>query len=330
MKALIIGGTGIISTDVSRLAIEGGWDVTLLNRGQRGQFAPEGAKVIVGDARDAAQMNELMKDKTYDVVANFIGFKSEYIEQDIRLFEGKCGQYIFISSSAAYQKPSSDTFITESTPLRNPYWQYGRDKIACEETLNKAYRDSGFPMTIVRPGLTYNKTIIPFIANCWPRPWTMIDRMERGLPVLVPGDGTSLFTMTHSRDFAKGFVGLMGNQRAMGHPFHITTDEALTWNQYLDAIEAAAGIKAARAYVAADFICKHAPALYGDLVGDKIQNTVFDNGKIKRFVPGYCATTSFAHGARESLEYFRSHPEHCVVDETYNAMYDAIFSAYGV
>ncbi len=330
MKALIIGGTGIISTDVSKLAVERGWDVTLLNRGQRPQFVPEGAKVIEGDARDEAQIKALIKSESFDVVANFIGFKPEFVEQDTRVYAGKCGQYLYISSIAAYQKPSSNFIITESTPLKNPYWQYGRDKIACEETLMRAYREQDFPVTIVRPGLTYNKTIIPFIANCWPRPWTMIDRMQKGQPILLPGDGTSLFTMTHARDFAKGFVGLMGNQRAIGQPFHITTDEACTWNQYLEAIEAAAGLKANAVHVATDYICKIAPSFYGDLVGDKIQCTVFDNSKIKHFVPDFCATTPFALGVRECLDYFRAHPELQVVDAEYSKMYDDIFKAYGI
>ncbi len=329
MKALLIGGTGIISTAVSSLAVSEGWDVTLLNRGNRSQWVPEGAHVLQADAGDPAALERALAGQTFDVVANFIGFLPQQIEPHIKLFAGRTGQYLYISSAAAYQKPSSHQYITESTPLCNTFWQYGRDKIACEELLTRAYRESGFPITIVRPTLTYGLTMIPYCMNSWGKPYTLVSRLKRGRKIIVPGDGSSLWTMTHNSDFAKGFVGLMGNQRAIGHPFHITSDEALTWDQILKAIADAVGVEAKPVHIASDFIVRHNPAQTGDLLGDKSNTAIFDNSKLKSFVPGFAATTSFVQGVRRSVEYFESHPEMQVVDEEYDATLDRILAAYG-
>ncbi|MDR0450313.1 MAG: NAD-dependent epimerase/dehydratase family protein [Treponema sp.] len=324
MKALIIGGTGVISTDVVRLALAGGWDITLLNRGRQSGAVPQGARVIECDARDGEAMRKALEGKRFDVVANFIGYLPEQVEQDIRLFEGNCDQYLFISTCCVYQKPDGPYLTTESSPLRNLNSLYGRRKIACEETLNRAYRERNFPVTIVRPNWTYNRGTIPFIMS----PWTLVDRLEKGLPVIIPGDGESRFTITHAADFALGFTGLMGNYHAIGHAFHITGEEALTWNQYLEQIERITGRKAEAVRIATDFICQVNPALHDDLKGDKTVNFLFDNTKIRRFVPGFAARISYYQGVKESIEYLRSRPELQQIDAAYTAGYEKVLAAY--
>ena len=328
MKALFIGGTGIISAAVSRRAVEQGIDLTLLNRGKRGEFFPRGARQIVADQQDAKAVREALRGQSFDVAADWIAFTPGQAAADIELFSGRVGQYIFISSASAYQKPPSHYLITESTPLANPYWQYSRDKIACEELLMRAYRDSGFPVTIVRPSLTYGLTQVPAAVGSWTHPWTLVDRMRRGSPVIVPGDGTSLWTMTHNTDLAKGFVGLMGNIRALGHAFHITSDEVLTWDQIYGLIAAAAGARPKIVHVASDFIAAFNPDDVGNLIGDKAQCAVFDNSKIKSFVPGYEATVPFAEGIRESVRWLEEHPDRCTIDDAFNALADRIITAH--
>ncbi|MDR0731852.1 MAG: NAD-dependent epimerase/dehydratase family protein [Treponema sp.] len=327
MNALIIGGTGIISTDVVNYAINQGWDITLLNRGQR--TIPPGARLIQCDARDEAAMNKALEGRRFDVVANFIGFLPEQIEQDIRIFEGKCAQYIFVSTCCVYQKPDGQYLTTESTPLRNRDSLYGRRKIACEEVLNHAYRERDFPITIVRPNWTYCLGTVPFVFTNWRRPWTLLDRLEKGLPIIVPGDGQSRFTITHAADFARGFVGLMGNYHALGHAVHITGEEALTWNQYLGQIERAVGRKAAVIHVATDTIVKLLPHLHDDLVGDKAVSFLFDNAKLRRFVPGFTARVSYYEGVKASVEYLRAHPELQSIDTEYLTNYDRVLAACG-
>jgi nucleoside-diphosphate-sugar epimerase len=328
MKALFIGGTGIISAEVSRLAVARGWELSLLNRGTRPQWTPEGAEIIRADIRNFAETEKALRGRRFDVVADWVCFTPEQAEADIRLFAGRTDQYIFISTAAAYQKPPSHYPIDESTPLRNPYWQYARDKIACEETLNRAYRESGFPATAVRPSLTYGLTMIPYLINSWSKPYTLVDRLRKGRKIIVPGDGTSLWTMTHSADFAKGFVGLMGNRHAVGHAFNIMSDEVLDWNRILGAIANAAGAEADAVHIATDFIVGMEPSLEGTLLGDKSQSAVFDCRKLKAFVPGFAAAMPFAEGVRKSVEYFDSHPEMQGIDEEYDAMTDRILDAY--
>ena len=294
MKALFIGGTGLISSAVSRLAVERGIDLTLLNRGQRGEFFPLGARQVVADHRDPGAVREALKGQSFDVVADWIAYTPAQAAQDIELFTGRAGQFFFISSASAYQKPASHWLITESTPLANHYWQYSRDKIACEDLLMREYREKGFPVTIIRPSLTYGVTQIPAAVGSWNHPWTLVDRMRRGGRIVVPGDGTSLWTMTHNSDLAKGFVGLMGNVHAVGHAFHITSDEVLTWNQIYGLIGEASGARPQLVHLASDFIAAFNPEDLGNLTGDKAQCGVFDNTKIKMFVPGYLATVPFA------------------------------------
>lgn len=328
MKVLFIGGTGIISEAVSRLTVQKGHELYLLNRGQRSEFIPEEAQCLKADIRDEQSVMEALQGQTFDVVVNWIGFVPEHVESDIRLFGGQVGQYIYISSASAYQKPPADYVTTESTPLVNPYWQYSRDKIACEDILMAEYRQNGFPVTIVRPSFTYGITMIPAALNSWNHPWSIVDRMRKGKKIIVHGDGTSLWTMTHNTDFAKGFTGLIGNTRAIGHAFHITSDEVLTWDQIYRSIGRAAGVEPSLIHIPSDFIAAFSPDEVGNLLGDKAVSGVFDNSKIKRFVPGYTADVSFTQGVKKSVEWFEAHPERCTVDEDWNNLMDRIIAAY--
>lgn len=328
MKVLFIGGTGIISQAVSKLAVDSGIELYLLNRGQRNQFIPQNAKLITGDIKNINEVKEKLKGLNFDTVVNWIAFEPQQIKSDIECFKDITKQYIFISSASAYQKPATHYIITESTPLANPFWQYSRDKIACEELLNQAYRDYGFPMTIVRPSLTYGLTMIPAVLNSWQHPWSLIDRMRKGKKIIVPGDGTSLWTITHNSDFAKGFIGLLGNSTAIGHAFHITSDEVLTWDQIYEAIGRAAGVKPNLIHIASDFICAVDPELQGTLLGDKAVSAVFDNSKIKRFVPGYQATIRFEEGIKQTIRFFEDNPEYQTLDQDWDKLLDKIIERY--
>ncbi|HOJ78633.1 MAG TPA: SDR family oxidoreductase [Bacillota bacterium] len=328
MKVLFIGGTGVISEAVSKLAITRNIELYMLNRGTKQEFIPPGTKLIQADIRNLEATKKALADHQFDVVVDWIAYEPQHIENDFQLFNGRTKQFIFISSASAYQKPATHYLITESTPLANPYWQYSRDKIACEELLLKYYRESGFPITIVRPSLTYGLTMIPAALNSWQYPWTIIERMRQGKPVIIHGDGTSLWTITHNTDFAKAFVGLMGNFSAIGHAFHITSDEALTWDQIYQYIAEAAGIEAKFIHISSDFICSVVPELKGSLLGDKSHSAIFDNTKIKRFVPDYVATVRFSDGIRETINWFEAHPEYCKVDDEWNQMLDLILAKY--
>lgn len=325
MKVLFIGGTGNISTSVSKLAVEQGIDLYLLNRGNR-KVEITGAKTITGDIYDKDSIKEILKDHTWDVVVNWIAFIPEHIQTDLELFRGKTKQYIFISSASVYQKPPSYPIITESTPLKNPFWQYSRDKIECEEILVKAYQEEGFPVTIVRPSHTYNTTI-PVTIGGWTE-YTVIDRMKKGKKVIIQGDGTSLWTLTHADDFAKGFNGLLGNQRAIGHPVHITSDEVLTWNQIYEAVANAAGAELNAVHIASDFITKVAPGEKDGLWGDKSHCAVFDNSKIKSLVPGFTASIPFSEGIKKTLAWFEAKPGRMAVNPETDAMMDRIIAEY--
>lgn len=327
MKALFIGGTGTISTDVVALAQLRGWEITLLNRGSKKM--PEGIKSIVADIHDESAVAKAIADETYDVVAQFIGYTAEDVKRDIRLFRNKTKQYIFISSASAYQKPLTDYRITESTPLKNPYWQYSRDKIAAEEVLLSAYRNSGFPMTIVRPSHTYNGVKPLVCMHGHKGNWQIVKRILDGKPVIIPGDGTSLWTLTHSKDFAKGYVGLMGNPHAVGNAFHITSDESMTWNQIYETIAEALGKPLIALHVASDFLAKHGEIydFTGELLGDKVNTVKFDNSKIKQFVPDFICTISMAEGLRQSVDYMLVHPELQIPDPEFDNWCDRIVGA---
>ncbi len=325
MKVLFIGGTGNISASCSRLALQRGIDLYILNRGKR-PLELDGAQSIVCDISDEAEAEERLKGMAFDVVANFIAFTPADVERDIRLFKGKTRQYIFISSASVYQKPLLHPFVTESTPLKNPYWAYSRDKIACEELLVEAYRKGDFPAVIVRPSLTYD-TVWPVAIGAW-EDYTLIDRLRKGQKIIVHGDGTSLWTVTHSIDFAKGFVGLLGNYTTLGDSFHITSDEVLSWNQIYEIIADAVGVEADMVHIPSAFIAKMVDWMEGNLLGDKAQSTIFDNSKIKRFVPDFKATIPFHVGVRKTLAWFESKPERMRVDDYTNEMMDGIIAKY--
>ncbi len=323
MKVLFIGGTGTISTACSQLAVDRGIDLYFLNRGQSAKPTPDGVTVLTGDIRDPASTQAALGDMTFDAVVDWIAFTPEQVQIDIDLFRGRTGQYIFISSASAYQTPPVNQPVTESTPLANPYWQYSRNKIACEELLMRAYRDEGFPMTIVRPSHTYDRTSTPFQGR-----YTTIDRMRKGKPVIVHGDGSSLWVLTHHRDFAKGFVGLLGNNRAIGEAFHITSDELLTWNQIHEIVATAAGTTANIVHIPSDVIAAYDAGWGAGLIGDKTNSMIFDNSKIKRIVPDYAATISWTQGAEEIMAYYDEDPARQVVDEELDALMERILAAW--
>jgi nucleoside-diphosphate-sugar epimerase len=318
---LFIGGTGVISTACVRTALEAGYEVTVLNRGATStRPVPEGAEVVRADIRDAASVATALAGRTFDVVCDFVAFTPEHVQTDLDLFTGRTGQYVFISSASAYQKPPARLPILESTPLRNPYWQYSRDKIACEDLLTKAYRDHAFPVTVVRPSHTYDPSLVPTMGG-----WTDVDRMRRGKPVVVLGDGTSLWTLTHHTDFAPAFVGLLGRPQAYGEAFTITSDNVLTWNQIYLALANAAGVAEPHlVHIASETIAVADPELGPGLVGDKAHSVVFDNSKIKSFVPGWVAKVPFAAGAREMVDWFDADPARKVIDQHRNNVWDAL------
>lgn len=324
MKVLFIGGTGTISTDVVALAQQRGWEITLLNRGSK--KVPEGTRSIIADINDEEAVAKAIANENYDVVAQFIGYTAKDVQRDIRLFRNKTKQYIFISSASAYQKPLVDYHITESTPLSNPYWQYSRNKIEAEEVLMSAYRSDGFPVTIVRPSHTYNGTKPPVCVHGSKGNWPILKRILDGKPVIIPGDGTSLWTLTHSKDFAKGYVGLMANPHAIGNAFHITTDESMTWNQIYQTIADALGKPLNALHVPSDFLARHGENydFKGELLGDKASTVVFDNSKIKRLVPDFVCNISMADGLRQAVQFMLAHPETQTPDLEFDSWCDRI------
>lgn len=330
MRALFIGGTGTISSAITALAPQHGFELYLLNRGNRTALVPDGVKVIQADINNEEDVREKLKDMTFDVVAQFIAFDLEAIKRDIRLFKGKTKQYIFISSASAYQKPLSSPFITESTPLSNPYWEYSRNKIACEEYLMKEYRENAFPITIVRPSHTYGNFSVPIAVHGANGSFSVIERIRQGKKVIVHGDGSSLWTLTHNTDFAKAFVGLMGNVHAIGEAVQITSDESLTWNQIYEIIGSALGVKPQIVHIPTDILIKANPDFEGGLLGDKSNTVIFDNSKIKRLVPGFTATVRFDQGVRSTLEFIYSHEELQTPDPEFDTWTDRMIEAYEV
>jgi nucleoside-diphosphate-sugar epimerase len=324
LKVLFIGGTGNISTSVSKMCIAKGIDLYLLNRGKQEVIIPK-AKLIKGDINDSSTKSKLQK-HDWDVVVDWIAFAPKDIERDIKLFQNKTKQYIFISSASIYQKPPTHFMITESTPLSNPYWDYSQNKIMCEEKLISAYRTKNFPITIVRPSHTYD-TIIP-IAIGDGKEYTVIDRMLKGKQIIVHGDGTSFWTLTHAEDFAKGFVGLLGHQQAIGNAFHITSDEILTWNQIYETIGNVLNVKPNIVHIASDFICKEEKSLLGSLIGDKSVSAIFDNTKIKTFVPDFKAVIPFNQGIQKTLTWFEADEKRMIIKKETNQMIDRIINAY--
>ncbi|MCR5599105.1 MAG: SDR family oxidoreductase [Lachnospiraceae bacterium] len=331
MKALFIGGTGQISMAiVKRLAEETDWEVWLLNRGSRNEELPEGVHSIVADIHDEGDVAEKISGMTFDTVCEFIGFKVEDVERDYRLFKGKTRQYIFTSSASAYHKPAASYVITEGTALANPHWQYSRDKIACEDFLMKKYREEGFPVTIVRPSHTYDERNIPLGVHGKKGFWQVIKRMMDGKPVIIQGDGTSLWTVTFNKDFAIGYTGLMGNRHAIGEAFQITGDETLSWNQIYATIADALGVELKAYHVSSEFLSAAGDPygfdFEGSLIGDKAVSVVFDNSKLKRAVPDMKTTVRYDQGVRIALKYVMEHPECQVEDPEFDEWCDRVIS----
>ena len=330
MKLLFIGGTGIISSACSDLALSRGHELHIINRSVSMKYPlPEGATLLKGDVyADEAHLTSLLADHHFDAVVDYIAFSPQDIERDLRLFRDRTDQFVYISSASAYQKPVQNYLITEETPLENPYWEYSRNKIACEKLLMKEYRANGFPATIIRPSHTYGYSQIPFAVSSWQHPWTVVDRMKRRKKVIVPGDGTSLWVLTWNADFAKGLVGLLGNPKAIGEAFQITSEQVLSWDQiYLEAYQAL-GLEPNVIHIPSDFIARYDEGAVGSLIGDKSNSVVFDNSKIKSFVSDFQCSVNWAEGVRRSLAWFESHPEFQIVDDEANILWDRIIGAY--
>jgi nucleoside-diphosphate-sugar epimerase len=319
LKVLFIGGTGIISSACSQRAIEMGMDLHLFNRGKSPRPAPDGANVLIGDINHEDSVKETILKDDFDVVVNWIAFTPEEVQRDINLFANRTGQYIFISSASAYQKPVPELPITEKTPLENPFWDYSRAKSACEDLLTLAYLQNGFPATIVRPSHTYDKTLLPFQGG-----FTNIDRMRKGKKVIIHGDGTSLWTLTHHKDFAIGFNGLLGNNKAIGEIYHITSDEILTWNKIFEILANAAGEELHPVHIPSDFIAHYDPDWGAGLLGDKAHSVIFDNTKIKNLVPEFKAEIPFSQGAEEIIGWYDQDPARQVVDESFSRLVDTM------
>jgi nucleoside-diphosphate-sugar epimerase len=328
MRVLFIGGTGVISSACSAAAVAAGHDLWLLNRGQSELHVAVGReRVLRADATDEQQVRSAVRGHEWEVVVQWVGYLPSHIQRDVQTFKG-AGHYIFISSASVYEKPPSHWMITEKTPLVNPYWEYSRNKIACEQVLLEAWRRSRFPVTIVRPSLTYGPNQIPVVIGCSQKPFTIIDRMRRGAPIIVPGDGTSIWTVTHNRDVATGLLGLFGNPNAIGEDFHITSDESLSWNQIYALVGAAAGAQPNVLHVPSDAIVASSPEEMGNLWGDKAYSTAFDNSKLRALVPGFKATIPFSVGIQETVSWFDEDSARQEIDNEANERWDRLAAVY--
>lgn len=330
LKALFIGGTGTISTAITALAAAQGIELTLLNRGGRPDNVPDGVECITCDIGDEKKAAGLLAGRTFDVAADFIAYTPDQVERDIRLFTGKTSQYIFISSASVYQKPMSNYLITESTPLANPYWQYSRDKIACEDRLMAEYRINGFPVTIVRPSHTYGNEKVPVAVHGKKGSWQVLDRMRKGKPVPVHGDGLSLWAMMHNSDFARAFLGIMDNPHAIGEAVQITADESITWNAAYAAIGKALGVKPVLVHIPSEALEKDNPDLVGNFLGDKAYSVVFDNTKLKRLVPGFTPFLRFDQGVAGAVKNLLENKRLQVADPDFDAWCDSITERYKI
>jgi nucleoside-diphosphate-sugar epimerase len=324
LRVLFIGGTGVISSACSRVAVEHGIDLYVLNRGRStDRPLPSGVTMLLGDVREPGSVRKEIKELRFDAVVDWVAFTPDHVRTDLELFSGRTGQYVFISSASAYQTPPARMPVTESTPLRNPFWAYSRGKIACEDLLVAAYQEQGFPATIVRPSHTYDQTSVPFDGG-----WTVLGRMLAGKPVIVPGDGTSLWTLTHHDDFARAFVPLLGHPRTLGEAIQITSDDVLTWNQIAEALAAALGVTARLVHVPSDAIAAADPEWGAGLLGDKAHSMIFDNAKVRSLVPGWRAVIPFERGAREIAEWYRADPARQVTDASLDAVMDKLAATW--
>lgn len=329
MRILIIGGTGTISSAITKQLTESGHELWLLNRGNRKNEVPTNVKQLIVDINDEEKVLQLIGNTQFDAVCEFIGFVPSQVERDIKLFAGRTKQYVYISSASAYNKPIRNHIITEGTTLANPHWEYSRNKIACEELLMREYREHDFPVTIVRPSHTYCERNVPLSVHGIKGSWQVIKRMYEGKQVIIQGDGSSLWTLTWNEDFARGFIGLLGNPKAIGEAFQIMSDESLTWNQIYQLVADALGVELHPYYVASEFLAAVAPKEYeveGNLLGDKSATVVFDCTKLKRAVPGFCATTRFDEGIRRCIAYILEHEELQVEDPDFDSWCDRIIA----
>jgi nucleoside-diphosphate-sugar epimerase len=326
MRVLLIGGTGNISTAVTQELAERGVDVTVFNRGTRDVELPDGVRVVAGDIRDPASAREALGSEEFDVVVDWLAYVPRHVETDIDLFSGRIAQYVYISSATVYRRPSIPYRTSETAPLGNPHWKYAQDKIACEERLRQEQEERGFPVTVIRPSYTYGERWIPAVIAG--QDYTLVDRMLNGRPVISPGDGQSLWTMTHNTDFARAFAGILGREDAVGEAFNIMSDDVMTWDQIIETIAAAAGAEADIVHVPSDFMAAVDPELGANLLGDKSHSAVFDTSKIKRFVPGWEAVVPFREGVERSLAWFDADPSRKVVDPERNELIDRIVDAY--
>lgn len=323
LKVLFIGGSGTISSASTRLAVERGVELTLLNRGTGRREVPAGAEQLVADIREPSSVREALGSREFDAVVDWVAFTPDHVRTDLELFEGRTGQYVFISSASAYQTPPSRLPIRESTPLRNPHWKYSQDKIACEELLVAAYRERGFPATIIRPSHTYDRTSVPFNGG-----WTVVERMRQGKEIVVHGDGTSLWTLTHHEDFARGFVPLLGNSRTLGEAFHITSDDVLTWDQIAHILGRAAGVEPRIVHVTSDAIAAADADWGASLLGDKTHSAVFDNSKLRSVVPDFVARIPYEQGARETVAWYDADPARKTVDPRMDQLMDGLVERF--
>ena len=327
MKILFIGGTGTISMAITRLLAKQGHDLYLLNRGNRSDELPSGVKTIIADISNEEETAKKLEGMTFDCVGEFIGFVPEQLERDFRLFKDKTKQFIYISSASAYQKPPKGYVITEETPLENPYWEYSRNKIACEKLLMDLYKNEGFPVTIVRPSHTYDERSVPLGVHGDGGSWQVVKRIKEGKPVIIHGDGTSLWTITHNSDFAKAYVGLIGNPKAIGEAFQITTDESVSWNEIYGAIAEALGVELKPYYVSSQTLCDMSSYDFlGSLIGDKANSVVFDNSKVKALVPDFHAEISAREGIKLTVKNVLEHPEFQNEDKEFDEWCDRVIS----
>ena len=329
--ALFIGGTGTISSAITRrVAEDNDWKLYLLNRGTRNSVVPANVEVITADVNDTERVKEKISDMQFDCVCDFIGFTEEHVCRDYNLFRGKTKQYIYISSASAYQKPCRNYIITEQTPLENPYWEYSRNKIQCENFLFDKYRNDHFPVTIVRPSHTYDERSVPLGVHGNRGSWQVVKRMMEGKPVIIHGDGTSLWTMTHNTDFAKGFIGLMGNAAAVGEAFQIMSDETLTWNQIYQSIAEAVGVELKAVHIASEYLATEGRQydFLGGLIGDKANSVVFDTSKLKRYVPSFHAEVSFKEGIKTTIDNILNRKDLQTADEEFDEWCDRITARF--
>lgn len=328
MKVLFVGGTGIISTEVSRLALKKGIELVLLNRGKHSQNVPDEAEILIADIDDEADVRQKLSGRHFDAVVDFIVFRPEQAERDIRIFSGICDQYVLISSACIYQKPVALFPITEGSQIENTRWDYADDKIKCEAVLTKAYHQEQFPMTIVRPSHTYSDALLPVSLCGAGGPWGVAARMLAGKPVFVHGDGLTLWTVTHSRDVAKGIIGILGNRHAIGEAVHITCDELVSWDDIYNAIANALGVTPKLLHVSTEMLAAFFPEQYIHMMGDTANCAIFDNTKIKRLVPDFIATTRMEQGVRSAVKYHLAHKERQILDAAFDSTCEKMLDAY--